>query len=353
MAACGTPEGENEMVRFTVGPNPLPLVLLNVTWPNANNNFLGITQNAQTASNVAAINSTIANCGLVQEPAGGVLPAGSTVILVTSVNMNPAFNSFAGLTDTVLMIFQTAGNTSGHFKNYGTTPPLTRKLVMVFDACADSVTYYIDSLTTQAGTIGDENGATVVFDTTGNATYINPGCEAPFNALYATLSADSATACAGDSIHVTATPSNNNYTSFLWSGGAGTFANAATLTTTYQTSNTFQGNDALVFGIVGNCNDTIIDTLHILINCTVGIKENTIETPVSVFPNPVADECTITAKGFINSIISIYDVTGRVLQKQKFNEHATINIDTLNKGMYVLEVKDDQGRNVKAKLIKD
>ena len=105
--ACGSPEGENEMVRFIIGPNPLPLVLLNVTWPNANNNFLGITQNAQTASNVAAINSSIVNCGFVEEPVGGVLPAGRTVILVTSVNMNPAFNSFASLTDTVIMIFQT------------------------------------------------------------------------------------------------------------------------------------------------------------------------------------------------------------------------------------------------------
>ena len=74
VAACGTPEGENEMVRFIVGPNALPLSLLTVNWPNASNSFLGICQNTQTGSNVAAINATINGCGLVQEPVGGVLP---------------------------------------------------------------------------------------------------------------------------------------------------------------------------------------------------------------------------------------------------------------------------------------
>lgn len=354
VAACGTPEGENEMVRFIVGPNDLPLVLLTVNWPNANNNFLGICQNAQTASNVAAINSSIANCGFVKEPVGGVLPAGSTVILVTSTNMNPSYNSFAGLTDTLIMLFQCPGNTSGHFKNYGTTTPLTRTLVMSFDACSDSVTYHIDSLTTQSGLIGDENGATVVFDFPGNAAYTNPGCEAPFNALFSTLSADTTSVCAGDSIHLSATISNNNYISYFWSGGNGTYANASSLTTTYQTSATFHGTDNLVFGIVGNCNDTILNTLPVLINpCTIGIKENDFENHLSTYPNPASNECNIIAKEFIKSIISIYDVTGRILLKLNFNEHALLNLAGLKEGMYVLEVKDEKGMSAKGKLIKN
>ena len=40
--ACGSPEGENEMVRFTVGASPLQVSSLNVTWPNTSLNFLGI-----------------------------------------------------------------------------------------------------------------------------------------------------------------------------------------------------------------------------------------------------------------------------------------------------------------------
>ena len=353
VAACGTPEGENEMVRFIIGPNDLPVSLLTVQWPNASNSFLGICQNAQTAAKVDTINSSIANCGYVMEPVGGVLPAGSTVILVTSTNMDPVDNSFAGLTDTLIMIFQCAGNTSGHFKNYGTTGNLTRTLVMTVDACIDSVTYHIDSLTKQNGTIGDENGATVLFDFPGNPSYINPGCEAPFNAVYATLSTDSTGVCAGDSVHVSATISNNNFSSYYWSGGNGTYANASSLTTTYQTSTTFHGNDSLVFVIVGNCNDTIYKTLPVLINpCSIGIKEYGIENNVSVFPNPVANQCHITAKGFINSIISIYDVAGRIIIKQNFNEKETINVSGLKTGIYMLEVKDEKGMSVNGKLTK-
>ncbi len=354
VAACGTPEGENEMVRFIVGPNDLPVSLLTVQWPNASNNFLGICQNAQTTAKVDTINSSIANCGYVMEPVGGILPAGRTVILVTSTNMNPVVNSFAGLTDTLIMIFQCAGNTSGHFKNYGTTGNLTRTLVMTVDGCSDSVTYHIDSLTKQNGTIGDENGATVLFDFPGNATYINPGCEAPFNAVYASLSTDSTGVCAGDSVHVSATISNNNFTSYYWSGGNGTYANANSLTTTYQTSTTFHGNDNLVFVIIGNCNDTIYKTLPVLINpCTIGINENENENYISLFPNPVANQCHIKAKGFINSIISIYDVTGRILIKQIFNEDATINVAGLKAGVYMLQVKSEKGVSINGKLIRN
>ncbi len=354
VAACGSPEGENEMVRFIIGPNPLPLALLTVQWPNANNNFLGICQNVQTASNVAAINASINNCGLVQEPVGGVLPAGSTVMLVTSTNMNPAFNSFAGLTDTLIMLFQCAGNTSGHFKNYGTTIPLTRTLTIAFDACIDSVTYNIDSLTMQNGMIGDQDGGTVLFDFPGNATYINPGCEAPFNALYATLNADNDSICAGASVQVSATISNTNYTSFFWTGGAGTYFNAASLSTLYGTSTTFHGTDTLVFGIVGNCSDTIYDTLHIFINpCTIGIIENAFDNSISVYPNPATEQCTIKAPGFTNSVIAVYDVTGRVLLQQHFNEEATINTGLLPQGLYVVEIKNMESWSMKTKLIKD
>lgn len=342
VAACGTPEGENEMVRFIVGPNALPLPLLTVSWPNTNNSFLGICQNAQTASNVAAINASLNNsCGFVQEPVGGVLPAGSTVILVTSTNMNPSFNSFAGLTDTLIMIFQCSGNTSGHFKNYGTTGTLTRTLIMTFDACSDTVTYHIDSLTTQAGLIGDENGATVVFDFPGNATYQNPGCEAPFNSLFATLSTDSASLCAGASVSISAMISNNNFTSYYWTGGAGTYGNSAALNTTYQTNITFHGTDSLTFVIVGNCNDTSYNTLNITINpCTIGIQESFNESIITVFPNPASDECVVNANKIINASLSVYDMMGRKLSTQSFSGHSTINLVPLQSGMYVLEIRD-------------
>ena len=77
--ACGAPEGENEMVRFTVGTNNLLVSnIINVDWPN--NNYLGICQNANTAVTVAQLNATVQACGYILEP-NDTLPANSTVFI--------------------------------------------------------------------------------------------------------------------------------------------------------------------------------------------------------------------------------------------------------------------------------
>jgi hypothetical protein len=51
--ACNC-EGKNEMVRFKVGPNPLNVSNLTVSWPN--NSWLGICQNGTTAAHTASLN---------------------------------------------------------------------------------------------------------------------------------------------------------------------------------------------------------------------------------------------------------------------------------------------------------
>jgi hypothetical protein len=44
--ACdGSNEGQNEMVRFTVGPSPLNTSDLNVTWATVGNTWTGVCQN--------------------------------------------------------------------------------------------------------------------------------------------------------------------------------------------------------------------------------------------------------------------------------------------------------------------
>ena len=274
VAACGTSaglnEGENEMVRFVIGPTAMNTANLTVNWPNSGNTFLGICQNATTASKVAAINSTIINCGVVLEPVGGILPPGSKLILVTSTNMSPLVNSFAQLKDTIYMIFQCSGNTSGHFKNYGTTGPLSRTLSMAFAGfCSDAVTYRIDELLDQSGQPGSGEGSTVIFDFAGNDTYVNYGCQAPFIPLIAVLTSGNNPVCAGDLITLSATITSPDYSSVFWEGGAGSFGNALALNTTYQTSTTFTGNELLQFGIISLCGDTVYFFINIIVS-TVG-----------------------------------------------------------------------------------
>lgn len=286
-------EGKNEMVRFKVGPNPLNLSNLTVNWPN--NSWLGICQNATTASHTAALNATIQSCGLLIEPTGGILPAGADVIFITSTDFCTVGNSFANLSDTMYIIFQCPGNFNGHFANFGTG---LRTLSMSFGTgCSDAVTYDRALLVNQQGIPSATNadGSTVEFDWAGSATYVNYGCQAPIIPLSANaINTTTAPYCQGDSILLVGTYTGS-VNSFLWSGGDGFFTQANNDTTYYIIGTNDVGTFNLFFKVY-NCNDSITDTLQISI-------QSNINGNLSVSPNDTicqGQTATLTASGGTN-----------------------------------------------------
>jgi gliding motility-associated-like protein len=316
--ACGSPEGENEMVFFTVGNTPLSTSTLNVAWANTNANWLGVSVSQQTQVTTAALNATIQACGYLVEPIGGVLPAFSKVILITSENMNPAFNSFSALADTVYIIYQTAGNTAGHFKNFPSPNP--RTLTINFGACSDVVSYIPDSLIDQAGLHIAADGATVEFDAAGNATYTNTGCQAPVNVLGATTSASDSTVCPGASITLIANNITGNYAGFFWSGGNGVIITPADTVTQYQTNGAFTGTDIIYFGLIGTCLDTVLYPVQIQIG--VG------NTPVITSSGPTTfcngDSVTLTVNNGSSYLWSTGDTTASITVNQTANYSVTV-----------------------------
>lgn len=264
--ACGDPEGENEMVRFKVGPNSLNTAAMVVDWPN--NSWLGTCQDGTTAAKVTQLNATITSCGLLLEPVGGLLPAGASVILVSSTNFNAAANSFAGLSDTVYIVFQCAGNTSGHFAN--ATGSGTRNLAIDFGpTCSDNVSYNCGQLVDVFGNTGamgattDRDGAAVVYNWQGNGTYINNGCTAPINSLMVDAGINE-TACEGDTIQLNGQVVGN-YTNVYWSGGNGSWINNDQLSSQYVVGAGDPGTNYLLLNIT-TCNGSLTDTLWILSN---------------------------------------------------------------------------------------
>lgn len=282
-ACAGSDEGKNEMVIFKIGSSALNTSNLSVNWPN--NNWLGLTQNATTASAVSSLNSTILGCGLLKEPIGGVLPANSKVILITSTAFNTSAQSFANLTDTLIVIFQAAGNTAGHFANYNSGGG-TRTLTMSFSSpssCSDAVTYDRALLVNQSGNPGAQDGASVEFTPSGTATYVNRGCQAP----YIPLSVDAGptqTICAGSSINLNASASGN-YSSVNWTlgqGASGNFSNANSLSTSYTSGINESGTIKLYCQILKTCGtqttstkDSILVTIN---NAPTFTLNNTIFT---------------------------------------------------------------------------
>jgi len=189
---AGSLEGQNEMVMFQVGPNAINSSSLRVdgaigtgsittgVWPNAANIWRGVAASPAKPTEIAAINNTIVNCGRLIEPTGGILPAGKKVLLITSTDFDFTAHSFATLGDTLYVIFQNAGNTAGHFVNFGTTSTRTMVLVHLPTGGADTVTYNRSLLTMQNGTLGAQDGASVAFTWPGVASYYNNGCQAPY-----------------------------------------------------------------------------------------------------------------------------------------------------------------------------
>lgn len=245
----GSAEGENEMVRFITGPVPIALDDLEADWPNGS--WRGLVQNATTASLTSQLNATIESCGHLLQPPGGIIPPGSTVLLITSTDMCVAGNSFAALTDTIYLIFQDAGNTQGHFANSPAAgQPITpvppagnsqRTLVLTHTAsgCSDEVTYVREELINTEGTYGgqsgESDGGTAVFTWPGTpqVSYVNYGCQAPFDPFFVEATAVGELCGGSGTVNVSAEVSGGAFMSVQWSGGTGTFGDPGALATTY------------------------------------------------------------------------------------------------------------------------
>ena len=70
-----------------------------------------------------------------------------------------------------------------------------------------------------------------------------------------------------------------------------------------------------------------------------------------LYPNPVKDELNIILST-IENIISIYNLQGKLLKKNFFStNNCKLNINDLSSGMYVVEVRNDNGRNFQKFII--
>ncbi len=297
--ACdGGNEGRNEMVTFSVGSSPLNLSTIVGIWPakldavascsaSIGNAWLGVCQNTLTAAIISQINSSITACGLLVEPVGGVLPANCKVLFITSTAMNPNAQSFANLSETLTVIFQCPGNTSGHFANYSTSnstcvPTQMRTFSLSFGAgCSDIVAYDKSQLLNQALVIGAQDGGAVNFNAAGVPTYVNYGCAVPVNPLTINATINN-NACTGIAQNITSTVTGGTFNNILWTGGTGTFAS----TTTTNTSNTYTpgSGDAGIITLSatvsrtctgGGSTASTIYTFAIIQTPTLGLNTNT------------------------------------------------------------------------------
>lgn len=252
IAACGDPEGFNEMLRFRVGPTDLNTADLSVVWTDSQAIWRGLIQNNTTAAKVAEINAQIiaeGGCPLLFEPIGGVLPANSSVILATSYEVSALFTSFAAINETTYIIFQ--NNIvfgGGHFinaTNFFTGQNLRTTVLNFGPSCSETVTY---DTNLNSGNRGDS----VRFTTDGRATYFNNGCAAPVDPLIQIGGPTIIEQCVGqETVNLSATVTNP--LDIQWTATAGSFTAPNSLATTFIAPPAFEGTIRITLTVSNSC----------------------------------------------------------------------------------------------------
>lgn len=84
--------------------------------------------------------------------------------------------------------------------------------------------------------------------------------------------------------------------------------------------------------------------------CLSGITEENLANSISVFPNPAVDNLIIeTSNNEKVNAVKVYDVLGKILIDSKVEgpERMELNISTLEKGIYYMEITTESGTAVK------
>ncbi len=98
----------------------------------------------------------------------------------------------------------------------------------------------------------------------------------------------------------------------------------------------------------------ITNTSKVKVEKTSKIKENDLEIPLKVYPNPSSDKVFVETDLEINGMLILSNILGQIIDYQLFtsNEISIIEIQHLPKGVYVLTLKTDKG-NVSKKIVKE
>ena len=265
--ACdGSNEGQNEMVRLKVGSSPLlvsgfsipSFVTGNVNWGSGSSNpwrnFCNF--NATSLAKITTINNSIVaagRCGrLIPLNNNQNVPANGELLIITSTDFNPTAQSFANLMDTLYVVLQCSGNTSGHFANQGSSS--TRRLILNHTTCSDTVIYNRVNLLMQDQTQGAEDGGAVNFTYTGVASYVNNGCAIPITPITYDAGTANANYCPSATVNLSGAVTGTSC--YYWQAKnktQGSFNDTNILNPVFTISSSTSGNVTLYLRINNQC----------------------------------------------------------------------------------------------------
>jgi len=112
--------------------------------------------------------------------------------------------------------------------------------------------------------------------------------------------------------------------------------------------------------ICSSCTELILDDVRLFATnngegdpCATAANDLAHNSFATVFPNPATNIVTIITSTNDPSQITLCDVASRKLMQQKFIGSTTLNIETLAKGIYLYEVRNENGVVKQGKVVKE
>lgn len=398
----------------SISVNPTSTTVYTVTGYNGSCSSATTTTVTVTASPTLAVNSTSICAGSTATlTASGV----STYTWTSPVSNNASITVSPSAT-TVYTVSGNAAGCAGTFSATGTVsvtalPSLTVTPSSASVCAGQASTLTVSGVTSQTWAPGGQTAASVVVTPTATTVYTVTGSNSVCSNMQTvnvtvnplpTVSASSATICAGKTASLTATGTAATYT---WMPGSvsgvtytvspavglntytvtGTSAAGCTksatgsvvvapnptvtasasssvicagstvsLTASGATSYVWSNGVANGAGFtptvtasytvtgtsaVGGCTNTAVTS--VTVNTCIGIKEHTNGLVMDVYPNPSNGNFTIASSVFPATLI-VVDVTGKeVLKKEITERETTVNVSALNNGIYYISVIAETG----------
>lgn len=95
------------------------------------------------------------------------------------------------------------------------------------------------------------------------------------------------------------------------------------------------------------------DTSSCYLFTSVGIAENNYSKGLLIAPNPAKNYCIINAPALTHATLYLYDLVGKMLEKQFFNNQIELSLTGLNAGIYMVEIRNASGIIAREKLVKE
>ena len=153
------------------------------------------------------------------------------------------------------------------------------------------------------------------------------------------IASTATTICLGEGVTLTANGANT----YTWSGGINTnsIAVSPSVSTTYSASGSGTNN------CVGR------NTLQIIVSECTSINTIASKTAIKVYPNPNNGEFTIELTNINNSNITITNVLGQIIKTQKAELKNQIDLNLFDKGIYFINVMENNQSVYRSSMIKE